>query len=209
MLDKSLADRYSRALYETAEGQKILSGVLDAVASVSGTIFSDTALGKFFCHPAITAAEKKKALEGLALTTEVPLLAGFLAILIDSKRMNYLPLIHERLTAMYNQSRNLLIAKAVTAVPMDDAELRNLKEKLVSASGKSVDLVNEVDPSLIGGVRLTLGDKVIDATVVHRLRELRVSMGGSAHGGSGHGGSGHGGSGHAGSGNAGSSGAPE
>ena len=178
MLDKSLADRYARALYDEAEGQNVLPAVMENMAAFVSAVFSDELLRKFFCHPMIASAEKKNALDGLTGKPEIPQYRTFLEILIDSKRMNYLPLIHERLTHMYNQSRNLLVARAVTAVALPKNMLDRLKDEISRVSGKQIELINRIDPDVIGGISIALDDMVIDATTAHRLRELHNTING-------------------------------
>jgi len=178
MLDKSLADRYARALYDTEGSKTVLPEILECMGQFAEAIFRDRQLLKFYTHPTIPAAEKKKTLEGLAGDPEIPQYRDFLHVLLDEGRMQYLGLIHERLTGLYNKSRGLLVVRAVSVVRPSAETLDRIKIAIAKYSGQKVELVSEVDPSVIGGIRLVMGDEVLDATIVHELKELSEFMNG-------------------------------
>jgi F-type H+-transporting ATPase subunit delta len=176
MLLKSLADRYARALFES--GASVLDPTLESLGAFVQAVFSDKQLSRFFCHPEIPAADKKKVLEDVFGPSGPEGLKSFIGVIIDEGRMEYLPLIRERLTILRDQSRNLVVAEAVTSEPLAEDQKLRLQKGLEHHLDRTVQLVCRVETGIIGGIRVSLGDRVIDATLKYRLKEMRDTLGG-------------------------------
>ena len=102
---------------------------------------------------------------------------NFLHVLSDKGRFGFLQDALRAFEKRYRQEKGIVIAWAVTAVPLSDLLADRLRERLVAATGKQIELVREVDPSVQGGVRITLetGEQ-LDGTVHRRIGDLRRAM---------------------------------
>ncbi|GAB6086248.1 F0F1 ATP synthase subunit delta [Alkaliphilus crotonatoxidans] len=126
--------------------------------------------------PQIHAQEKKdiiaKILQG-RISQEV---LNFLYILVDKRRQNHLQDIVQAYVAMVEEANNMVEAVAITAKPMEAAEIERLQAKLSMTSGKNITLKNEIDHKIMGGVLIQIGDKIIDGTVKNRLSQMKEQL---------------------------------
>jgi len=105
-----------------------------------------------------------------------PLLLSALHLLVDKDRINHLPFIVERLFERVDEELGFVRGKVFTAVSLSEDGCRYLQEHLEAFSGLNFRLSFWVDPDLIGGVRVTYGDVLMDTTVRSRLLELRERL---------------------------------
>jgi len=176
MLKGAVAGRYSAALYELALNAKEVDRVEDELKAVVAAIKDNDVLQKILYHPQITAANKKDLLDQLFKGKVLPLTSNFLALLVDRRRENFLGDIVDEFIAQANKDRNIVEARVSTAVEMTDAEKGSMEKLLAKITGKKVQSVYSIDPSLIGGVLVHIGDKVIDGTIKARLATIRESL---------------------------------
>lgn len=176
MLDASLATRYANALFSTAQEQGTTTAVLEELAGLIGVVAGDLRLQKFFYHPAISPAQKKNMLDDIPGLQLTPLSRRFLSVLFDAKRIHYLGLIHETVTELFNRYNNRVRAGVTSAFPLDGALQRSVRERVEAYLGKKVDMEFTVDASLLGGIKLTVDDKVIDGSVIHNLKKLETKI---------------------------------
>lgn len=172
MLDTSLAVRYASALYTVAKKQDSVGIVLEEMESFIAMLKQDGQLKQFFLHPAIAQAEKKQLLRELLGNRVSRLGLTFLSILVDAKRMQYIELIHETMTGLFNREQNKVKARVASVLPLDPTMQQKIKERVARYLQKEVDLEFTADPDLLGGIKLSIEDKVIDGTVLHNLKKM-------------------------------------
>jgi ATP synthase, F1 delta subunit len=179
MLDKSLADRYARALYNVAKKQGAIVSVIEEVESFIKVLEVDTQLRKFFLHPAISPSEKKQMLKELVENRISPLSLTFLSILFDAKRTNYIGLICKTVAEIFDREQNRTKAQLYSVFPIDPALRQKIKERVAQYLQKEVDLEFLIDPDILGGVKLKIQDNVIDATALYKLKKIeeKISLG--------------------------------
>ena len=175
MRERVIARRYARALFGlTREGAR----TAEAVAATEGfaRLFETEAdLRRLLLHPGV-AADVKTALVGRLVADETA--RDFLNVMLAKHRLALLPLVAAELGRLYREAEGIVEAEVATAVPLDaemEGALRGAVERL---TGKRVELTRRLEPALIGGVRLQVGDRVVDGTVAGYLREIREAMGG-------------------------------
>jgi len=176
MLDTSLAVRYANALYSAALEKKCVPAVLDEMESFLTVLSEDAQLKKFFFHPAIAPSEKKGLLDDLVGNRLTPLGRSFLSTLLDAKRINYLALIHETFVKLNNTTHNKVRACISSVLPIDPAVRKKVKERIEHYLQKEVDLDFEIDPGLLGGIKLVVEDKVVDGSVLHNLKKMEQKI---------------------------------
>ncbi len=176
MLDTSLAVRYANALFSAAQEQKRVDAVIDEIGSFLSVLTHDAQVKKFFLHPAIPATEKKHLLDDLLGNRVTPLCRKFLLTLVEAKRINYLQLIHETLIKLHDKEQNRVKACVSSVLPLDSGTRKKVKERIEHYLRKEVDLDFAIDPGLLGGIKLTVEDEIVDGSVLHNLKKLEQKI---------------------------------
>lgn len=169
-----LAKRYATALFEAAE-QK---GATDAVATDLATVahaLSDARVRAQLLDPRTPRGERKKALERIVGSGN-ELSRNLIGVLVRRRREAILPELHTVFTALVRESRGEVEGTVETAKPLDDSELRALEAAASTTFGKKVSLRVEVDPELIGGVRVRVGNTLFDGSVATALDDLERKL---------------------------------
>jgi F-type H+-transporting ATPase subunit delta len=172
MLDTSLAVRYANALFSAAQEKNCVPAILDELDSFLQVLAKDAQLKSLFFHPAIPASEKKSLLDDLVGNRLTPLGRSFLSTLLDAKRINYLALIHENIVKLYNKAKNKVSARVFSVLPLDAGVQKKVRERIEHFLHKEVDVRFDVDPGLLGGIKLVVEDKVVDGSVLHNLKKM-------------------------------------
>jgi F-type H+-transporting ATPase subunit delta len=101
---------------------------------------------------------------------------NFLLLLVDKRREAALPAIIAEYRNLANEARNIAEAEVITAMPLTDAEHKALAVKLSAVTGKNMVLKTQLDTSILGGVIVKIGDKLIDGSVARQLRMLKATL---------------------------------
>jgi len=172
MLDRSLTLRYSKALYAAASDMNNVSEVLDELGTVQQSIESNKKLSAIFMHPAIPVSEKKQLAQELWGPYISETSMTFLYILFDASRINYLAGIFKDLSVLSSSSQNIREAHIATVYPMPPDMLQKFKDRLSTILHQDIDLSADVDRTILGGIKLTIGDTIIDGSVTYKLKKL-------------------------------------
>jgi F-type H+-transporting ATPase subunit delta len=171
--DLSAARRYARALLDVAREQGSGEATNQALRAAADLVAGNAALASVLAHPAL-AVEKKRAVLREVLGGDGQTLAGRLVdLLIARGRLELLPNVADAFTDAWNAARGVVTAQAVTAAPLTAGQQERLAAALSTAAGITVELASAVDPSLLGGVRVTMAGRIYDGTVRGRLQGLR------------------------------------
>lgn len=176
MLKGAVAGRYAEALYEIAIENKLVDQLEEELQAVVRVFEETTQLKKILFHPRITAAQKKEVLAGLFGGRISEVAINFLNMLVDRQREIYLADITNYFTDMANKGRNISDVKITSAVELNGEEKKKLAAAMAKCTGKQVRLSYDVDPKLLGGMVVRVGDKVIDGSVIARLQTLREHL---------------------------------
>jgi F-type H+-transporting ATPase subunit delta len=171
----TIARPYAEAAYKLALENRNLAGWSDMLAMLAGVVGDETIAARIG-DPNID----DRALESLLLGLFGERLDGqgrnFLQVLIQNGRLVLLPQIRSQYEELRREHEGVLDATIVSALPMDDGQTGQLVAALEAKHGRKVTARVEVDPELIGGVRILVGDKVIDATVRGRLDAMAAAL---------------------------------
>jgi F-type H+-transporting ATPase subunit delta len=183
MIGGPVAGRYATALYDIASQQEGLpkhKNMVDRIESelkaIEGILKDNPDLQKLLYHPQITPAAKKDLLDQLFKEKISKVTGNFLALLVDRRRETHFLDIVAEFVALANTGRNIVTAKVTTAVAMNDREKGELNQVLARLTGKKMETSYLVDPSLIGGVVVRIGDKFIDGSIKTRLATLKERL---------------------------------
>ena len=176
MLNKSVGRRYAEAFFAIAQEQNKIDEFEKELADVVDVIMSHEDLKAFMFHVLIPPQEKKDILSRLFADRVSPNALSFLNLVIDKRRVDHLGVMFDEYRAMADESKNIIKAEVTSAKDVSEQDIAGLEKTLSEATGKKVRVTLTVDPSLIGGVKVRIGDRVIDASVVKKLDMLKSSL---------------------------------
>jgi F-type H+-transporting ATPase subunit delta len=177
MRDSVIARRYARALYKLAHREGVVDEVITDFGAFAEAYARDEELRVFLEHPAVSF-ENKVNLAGKVVGQEVT--RDFLRFLVEKGRLPLTPGIDEYLGQVYRRYADVVAVEVTSARPLPEDVRTRLAEVLARATGKRVELRTEIDEGVIGGLKLKIGDHVVDGTLAGRLREVREIMAGAA-----------------------------
>jgi len=177
MRDRKVATRYAEALLDTAKSQGVLDSVAESFAGVLNAVRGNVNLRIFMDSPQVRTEEKKELLETVFGGKIEPVLLNFFLLLIDKNRIQNTRDIGEVFAEMVEAEHGFLRARVVTAIKLPDDLAARMESHLASHTGKKIILEKKIDPAVIGGACVTLGDKILDGTVRTNLNLLRKTLG--------------------------------
>ena len=180
MRDRKVAVRYAGALLNSAKAEGVLQGVADSYAAVVEVFAAHPEVKAFLEGPQVAESEKKHVLESVFGERVEPVLLRFFHLLIDKNRIESLQDIGEEFASLVEQDQGIVRAAVVTAIPLPGDLEAALEKKLAGLTGARIIMDKRVDPAVIGGVKVTMRDKVLDGTVRTNLDLLRRQLGKTA-----------------------------
>ncbi|HEY8458975.1 MAG TPA: ATP synthase F1 subunit delta [Blastocatellia bacterium] len=169
--------RYAGALADVTLERGNADLVLGELEQFAGLMRASAEARVAFASPAISRGQRARALEAvLARLNPAPETANFLRLLSRNRRMGALDDIIDAFRAELDRRRGIVTAEITTARDIGEKERRSLVESLERATGKTVRPQWKLDPSLIGGASIKLGDRVIDGSVRAQLEQIRRRM---------------------------------
>ena len=169
---EEIASVYARSLFEVARDTGRLEPVRDQLGQFAGSLEVDTQLQVFFFSPYFSTEEKKDGLRR-AVTDVDPILLNFLELLIEKHRMPALFRTRRAFDKLWEEHHRLLPVHVTSAVALDEATVRQIGERIEQQTGRRVDLKARVEPDILGGIVVRVGNSVLDASISHRLDLLR------------------------------------
>lgn len=172
-----IASRYAKSLLDLAKDQNVLPSVVEDITGLQKMV-QNRDLYLLLKSPIITADKKGKIFDALFEGKVNKLTKAFFDIIIKKGREGYLPEIADEFINQYRNFKGISSVKVTTAAPLTDAALESIKAKLLEsdATQQAIEIETEVDESLIGGFVIQIEDKLLDASVAHKLRELSKNM---------------------------------
>lgn len=168
---------YGEALYTLALEEDLSAGILDELSVLDRSFRAEPDFIRLLSSPNLSIQERCNILDDSFRGKVQPYVLNFLKILTEKGYMRYFSDCCKAYEASYNRDNGILPVTAVTAVPLNEAQAEKLTAKLCKITGKQVQLLGRVDPSVLGGVRLDLDGKQLDDTVSHRLDAVRSLLG--------------------------------
>jgi F-type H+-transporting ATPase subunit delta len=165
---------YGQALYDLALSEGIAKAVLDEMVVLEHCFtVEEPEFLRLLSTPNLTKQERCHILDESFRGKIQPYLLNFMKILTEKGYIRHFSDCCTAYREQYYKDNDILLVKAVTAVPMTPEQLQKLTQKLMTITGKQIELRNRVDPECLGGVRLDFDGKRLDDTVAHRLDAIR------------------------------------
>lgn len=171
-----VAKTYAKALFEVAIESNQLDQFDKELKFVLEAFQQHPAFYELYKTPQISNDEKKGIISKVFEEALSPEVMNFLKILLDKRRAGSFEGIVREYQRLANDYNNIVEGVAITAISLKAEEQSKIESKLSNMTGKKIKLKNEVDPSIIGGILVRIGDKVIDGTVQSRLSELQEDL---------------------------------
>jgi ATP synthase F1 delta subunit len=169
---EEIAQVYARSLFEVASEQDKLDVVKQQLGEFADALHGNRELAVFFFSPYFSAVEKKdglhKAVEGAD-----PAVMNFLEALIERHRMPAIFRIRTDFEALYDKTNKLLPVTVTSAVELDSETIESLGKRIGEQTGNEIELTSKVDPEILGGIVLRVGNFIMDASIRTRLEQLR------------------------------------
>jgi len=172
---EEIAQVYARSLFEVAEEHDKLDEVRDQIGQFADALGESRDLQTFFFSPYFSTEEKKQGLTS-ALEGADPVVENFLALLIENHRMPVLFRVRREFDQMWRDVNKLLPVQITSAVELDKAVTQQIGDEIGRQTGRTVELTSTVDPDVLGGLVVRVGNSILDASIRTRLERLRKQV---------------------------------
>jgi F-type H+-transporting ATPase subunit delta len=169
---EELAQVYGRSLFEVARENGKLDLLREQLAHFAGALEGNRELTVFFFSPYFSSAEKQQGLERM-LDGADPHLLRFLKLLIENHRMPVVFRIRREFDRLWERENRLLPVVLTSAVVLDEQTTSSLASRIGERTGRTVTLTTHVEPEIIGGIVVQVGNSILDASIRNRLEQLR------------------------------------
>ena len=164
---------YGEALYELALSENLTEEVKQQLAALDESFQAEPDFLRLLCSPNLSKQERCQILDDSFRGSIHPYLLNFLKILTEKNYVRHFSDCCDAYAILFNEDNGILPVTAVTAVALSAQQAEKLTEKLARITGKHIELVNRIDPSCLGGVRLDYDGQRLDDTVSHRMDTIR------------------------------------
>jgi F-type H+-transporting ATPase subunit delta len=172
---QEIAEVYARALFDAVKDAGVLDRVHDELDQFTDTLDSDRDLQIFFFSPYFSSEEKKQGVRRI-LDDADSRFVNFLELLAERHRMPVIFRIRRAFEALWADENKLLPVTVTSAVELDDGLVSDIGKRIEEQTGRRVELSSKVDPDLLGGLKVSVGNMVLDASVRNRLEQLRKQV---------------------------------
>jgi ATP synthase F1 delta subunit len=172
---EEIAAVYARSLFEVAQDQDKLDEIRDQLGAFADALSETRELQVFFFSPYFSTAEKEDGLHRVVSDAD-PAIVNFLELLIEKHRMPVLLRIRAIFDQLWEEENKLLPVSITSAVELDEAIVKQLGDRIAEQTDRKVELSAQVDPDILGGIVVQVGNSVLDASVRNRLEQLRKQV---------------------------------
>ncbi len=172
---EEVAEVYARALFEVASERGVLDTVREQLAQFVDALSADRQLEMFYVSPYFSTVEKKDGLSRMVEGAEETFMS-FLETLVERQRMPAIFHIRARYEKLWDTEMSVLPIEVTSAVSLDEATVRTIGERIGAGTGSTIQLTTVVDPDVLGGIVLRVGNVILDASIRNKLDQLRKEV---------------------------------
>ncbi|WP_258358838.1 ATP synthase F1 subunit delta [Moorella sulfitireducens] len=178
MSSQAIARRYARALFEIARHKGTTEGFAAVLEAAGRALAENHELRRVLYHQLIPAREKQRIIDTLFPDID-PLLKNFFHLVLAKGRERTLPEMAVQFRHLVDRENRVLAVEVQAAAPLSEEVTDALKERLARLTGQNIRLQTRVNPSLLGGMVIRLGDRVLDASLKKKLELLGAHLKGA------------------------------
>jgi len=169
---EEIAQVYARSLFEVAQERENLDEVREQIGAFSDALEENKDMPLFFFSPYFSTKDKEEALDK-GVEDADPMVLNFLKMLLENHRMPAIHRIRRELDRLWAEENKLLPVEVTTAIELDDSVISKIGDSIGEQTGRKVELRSNVDPDILGGIVLRVGNSILDASIRNRLNQLR------------------------------------
>jgi ATP synthase F1 delta subunit len=169
---EEIAQVYARSLFEAAKERDKLDTIRDQLGEFADAVNESRDLQAFLFSPYFSTEEKREGLRKVVTGAE-PELLNFLELLAENHRMPAIFRIRRAFDALWEHEHKLLPVDITSAVELDQKTVKSIGDRIGEQTGRKVELTSRVDPEILGGIVLRVGNSILDASIKNRLNRLR------------------------------------
>jgi F-type H+-transporting ATPase subunit delta len=172
---EEIAAVYARSLFEVAKEQDKLDELRDELGEFADALNESRDLRMFLFSPYFSTQEKTEGLDKAVSGADETLL-NFLKLLLEKHRMPVLFRIRADFDDLWEEENKLLPVQVTSAIELDKNTVKQIGDKIAEQTGRKVDLSAKVEPDILGGIVVRVGNSVLDASIRNRLENLRKQV---------------------------------
>jgi len=172
---EEIATVYARSLFEVANEAGKLDVVREQLGQFADALHDDRELQVFFFSPYFSTQEKKDGLDK-AVTGADPIFQNFLELLLEKHRAPAIFGIRRELDDLWEVENQLLPVQITSAIELDNKTIKSIGDRVGEQTARKVDLSSSVEPDILGGIIVRVGNNIIDASIRTRLEQLRKQV---------------------------------
>jgi F-type H+-transporting ATPase subunit delta len=176
MSNSIVAYRYAKSLVDLATERGVVEEVSNDMAFFIKVSEENRQFMKVMGSPIVRHDTKLKILKEVFESNVSPVTFSILKILTKKNRESLITAIADEFQKLYNQQKDIEVATVTTVEPLTDAQRTEFKEAVAKSTGKTVQLVENTDETLIGGYILKVGDSQVDTSIRRKLNDLKLSL---------------------------------
>ncbi|MBV9046736.1 MAG: ATP synthase F1 subunit delta [Solirubrobacterales bacterium] len=172
---EEIAQVWARALFEVAIERGMLDEIRTDLREFAQALEEHRELAVYFFSPYFSTGEKKEALHRTIEDAD-PAFMNFLEAMVERHRMPAIFRIRDRYEELWDEEKRLLPVQVTSAIELDEATVRSIGDRVGEQTGREVELASTVDPEILGGIVLRVGNLILDASIRNRLEQLRKQV---------------------------------
>jgi F-type H+-transporting ATPase subunit delta len=172
---EEIAQVYARSLFEVATEHDKLDVVRDQLGEFAEALDASHELQMFFFSPYFSTDEKQAGLRRTVTDADESFL-NFLSLLLENHRMPVIFRVRREYDRLWREANQLLAVQITSAVQLDPSVAERVGDEIGRQTGRTVELTSNVDPEILGGIVVRVGNSIIDASIRTRLDNLRKQV---------------------------------
>ncbi len=168
-----IGKRYARAIFELAQEKQIADQVGEELSQIVQMIASNEELKNLLEHPVVEKSVKQKVFKEALQGKVSDVVLNALHFIFEKGRERNLPAIQQAYFKIANEAAGRVQAVVYSAYPLSEQNIANIQAKFGAITQKTIEVQNEVDPSIIGGLKVKIGDTLYDGSFAGKLEEMR------------------------------------
>ena len=172
---EEIAQVYARSLFEVAKEREQLDEVREQLGQFTDALQENRELSVFFFSPYFSTVEKKEGLHKV-LDGADPAFQNFLDLLVEKHRMPTLFRIRRQFEERWQEENRLLPVSVTSAIELDDETVEQISSRIAEQTDRKIELTTDVNPEILGGIVLRVGNSILDASIRNRLEQVRRQL---------------------------------